>query len=595
MRTARGRGNDARKILTYYSINFDVHAPFQVLCDGPMISLSLRNNLYLKQSLPKLLGSTAYPVVTDCIVSELKSLGEEFSGAALFAKRLTRIPCANDTCSELDGNASACILARLRKQDDFRLMLATNDTEIMHSLANLPGVPLITVEKQTKLVLRPPPRETLECVRRTEGMKGTLVSASDVAFLEKVRAEAVAKMPPNTQRRELRKRKRAKGPNPLSVKKAKRAKATHDGPQYRLSGFASRPPGKTRADMDSECVKEDDLVRATAADVKSVERPDHDGGKPVPDIGKDYAEQVGSSNDEKITSQAPLSVSSKDKAKRRRARNRKTCRNSKLPRAGPLENPDSRNQVISNRRAGDGTRENDGNQSQRAEVSQIPVQDSASGAQQKLQPMKNETQTFQEPRGKGDRRRMEVSNSGMGKDTGDNVGNESPRTEVPQIPVRDSASGGQEELQHMKNETRTFQAPRGKGDRHTKKVSTSDNGKDTRDGHRNFKDETAVDFAGEGGYVAVHEAETKEPAFVAVQSTGPKKPDTTDTTALGDSNIGTDDASSKIPARACGKGERVVEEGQKKKKHRNNRRRRPKKTQNSFENQVGAPTIAEST
>lgn len=543
MRTARGRGNDARKILTYYSINFDVHPPFQVLCDGPIISLSIRNNLYLKQSLPRLLGNTAYPVVTNCVVSELKSLGEEFSGAALFAKRLTRIPCANDTCHELEGNASGCILARLRKQDDMRLMLATNDTDIMRSLTTVAGVPLITVENQTKLVLRPPGRETLDYVRRMEGNRGTVVSASDRAFLKKVHAEAVARIPQKTQRREQKKRKRAKGPNPLSVRKAKRAKPNHDGQQSGATGVASPSPGKVQAGLGSDFAKRGNLVQEIAADAnKSVEKPNPKGDNPVPGNGKDDAEQVDASDAGKTTSQPPLPAASGDKAKRKRPRNRKTSRNSKSTRDESLINPDSRNQVVSTPKAGDDAGQN-------------------------------------------------------GDNEGQNGDNEGQMTDVPKKAAQDIASTDQHKLRLITNKTQTVSKPQGESVRGIVKVPTF--ATETENGTESEKctGRAPGDVAEKGRSVGGDKTETNERASVGVKSASsrtasPRNVESKDSTDLTDPRIEKDGTSSKIPERGPLEAKTAAEEVQKKKKHRNNRRRRPKKIQDSSINSGSAPTTA---
>lgn len=223
MRTASGKGNDARKVLSYYSVNFNLSPPYQVLCDGPTIFQSLKNDLYLKLSLPKLLGATAYPVVTNCIVSELKSLGEDFSNAALFAKRAKRVPCAHD---EERTSASDCIVFRLKQRKELKLLLATNDAKVMARLSHLVGIPSITVVNQTKLMLKPPSKATLEHVEKQQQIKGTVTNVQDRALIEKVEAEELEKLPGKYQIRQIKKRKRAKGPNPLSVKKPKTPKNT---------------------------------------------------------------------------------------------------------------------------------------------------------------------------------------------------------------------------------------------------------------------------------------------------------------------------------------------------------------------------------
>lgn len=218
MRTANGKGNNARKLLSYYSVNFGISPPFQVLCDGPTIFQSLKKDLFLKQALPTLLGGTAYPVVTNCIVAELRCLGEDYLNAALFAKRSTRVPCTHDGVF----SASACVAARVNTPFETKLLLATNDVEVLSQVAKTPGIPLITIANQTKLVLKGPSRATLEHVRHREDVKSNSLNRQDRALLEKLQADDSSKI---VDAKATGKRKRAKGPNPLSVKKAKTARA----------------------------------------------------------------------------------------------------------------------------------------------------------------------------------------------------------------------------------------------------------------------------------------------------------------------------------------------------------------------------------
>lgn len=225
-----GKGNNIRKILSYYSVNFNVCPPYQILCDGPTIFWALKNDFYLKQSLPKLLGTTAYPVVTDCIVRELRSLGEEHSNAALFAKRATRIPCAHD------GPATAhdCVVSRITTPHETKLFLATSDADILKHMSKVPGIPLICVENRTRLSLRSPSQCTLGYVRQLESSRAKTLSEQDQSLLNRIRAEEEAEKP---EPGPTRKRKRAKGPNPLSMKKPKRVGNTSvSSARPRLSG-----------------------------------------------------------------------------------------------------------------------------------------------------------------------------------------------------------------------------------------------------------------------------------------------------------------------------------------------------------------------
>lgn len=237
MRTSSGNSNQARKILSYYRVNFQFSAPYQVLCDAPTIFQALKNDIYLKQSLPRLLGGPAYPVVTKCIVDELRSLGEDYSNASVFAKRASRLPCSHED----QLSATECIISRINTPFETKLILATNDMGVLKGVAKTPGVPLISISNRTKIVLKIPSKATKDHVRRLESFKSDVLPDPDRRFIEKVMATEKAS---NVNKKPVRKRKRAKEPNPLSVKKSKRVSTKDDREAKGAEG--GRPPKKKR-------------------------------------------------------------------------------------------------------------------------------------------------------------------------------------------------------------------------------------------------------------------------------------------------------------------------------------------------------------
>lgn len=215
MRVATGRGNDARKILTYYKVNYSLAAPYKVLVDGTIIQKSLQLDLYLKNSLPKLLDNSAQPVTTRCVVEELRQLGEDFSSAALFAKRLTRVPCGH---SGGIISASDCIAATLANKNPHKLMLSSNDPVLLRKVSVEPSVPRIRLVGETRLVLLPPSAIARSVASSREASKHGVRRTDELRRLEEISAaerhEREERLASRTS-----KRKRAKGPNPLSVKK----------------------------------------------------------------------------------------------------------------------------------------------------------------------------------------------------------------------------------------------------------------------------------------------------------------------------------------------------------------------------------------
>lgn len=216
MRSGSSKGNNARKVLSFYRVNFGFDPPFQVLLDAEMMYTAIKNNLYIKHALPTLLNASSHIVVTSCIVRALREAGESRSSAALFAKRATRIPCAHE------GKKSAldCIKSRLTTPFETKLMLGSNDTALFTALGAIPGIPLISTVNDSKLVLRPPTKSTLDYIQNCQSTQGALLTGADKVLVDRVRAKEQELK--DARRTSIHKRKRAKAPNPLSVKKSKK-------------------------------------------------------------------------------------------------------------------------------------------------------------------------------------------------------------------------------------------------------------------------------------------------------------------------------------------------------------------------------------
>lgn len=217
MRNAIGKGNDARKVLTYYRVNCGVRPPYRVLCDAPIIHVAPHRDIVLKDALPKLLCDNTSLVVTRCIVEELRALGEDFARAAALAKRLPREPCAHGASRK---SSSDCIQAIIQRGNTTGIVIASNDVDVLQSAEEQGSFPVVTIANQTRLVLRKPSAKSILETQQSKEKQSAVLSRSEQAILDKTKAERKWLKPKQT----IRKRKRAKGPNPLSVKKSKKNK-----------------------------------------------------------------------------------------------------------------------------------------------------------------------------------------------------------------------------------------------------------------------------------------------------------------------------------------------------------------------------------
>mmetsp|Transcript_7280 Transcript_7280/g.14926 ORF Transcript_7280/g.14926 Transcript_7280/m.14926 type:complete len:223 (+) Transcript_7280:3718-4386(+) len=205
-----------RKGMAFYRVHFGIKEPYSVICDGTIIHFALQKQLFLKDALPRLLSAPSHVCVTRCITAELRSLGEEFSGAAVFARRAQHVACAHSPDSIIP--ATDCIIALAESNATHSLCFATRDPQIQRQLGRLSGVPLIYVNNTALVLHRPSNESNAEIVQREQDKLH--VGLSESTYIRKTRRHLRRLTRKEREHVTSRKKKKpAKGPNPLSVKK----------------------------------------------------------------------------------------------------------------------------------------------------------------------------------------------------------------------------------------------------------------------------------------------------------------------------------------------------------------------------------------
>mmetsp|Transcript_58305 Transcript_58305/g.181113 ORF Transcript_58305/g.181113 Transcript_58305/m.181113 type:complete len:323 (+) Transcript_58305:40-1008(+) len=209
------RQKNYRRITRFYRLAFDIQEPYHVLVDGTFLTHALQNKIHVKDQLPKMLNGRVTPMVTPCVLAELRSLGERALGAAIIAKGYYRVKCGHE---EAIG-AAECIKEQIGERNDRKFMLASQDPQLIREMRQVPGMPLLRLNGQVPL-LEDPSDASKEVASAGEKKK---LKPSDwekprLPVLKAMEAKAaeVASKP--------RKQKGPKGPNPLSCLKSKAAK-----------------------------------------------------------------------------------------------------------------------------------------------------------------------------------------------------------------------------------------------------------------------------------------------------------------------------------------------------------------------------------
>lgn len=158
------------------------------------------------------------PVVTRCMVSDMRSKGEAFLGAALLAKRLKHVACEHKT----PVSSNECILSLLQNE---KYCLASMDETLLAESLKLPHVPVVLYENNVMLLRKPSKiiRQKIysELEKNKLAKEDEIVLANEIRKKQKEEEKQKKTHITNYVTRVLNQKKKAKGPNPLSVKKKK--------------------------------------------------------------------------------------------------------------------------------------------------------------------------------------------------------------------------------------------------------------------------------------------------------------------------------------------------------------------------------------
>ncbi|XP_022089352.1 rRNA-processing protein UTP23 homolog [Acanthaster planci] len=221
------RYKHARRHLGFYKNVFNFREPHLVLVDGTFTCVALRHQTNIKDQLPKYLDGEVQLLTTKCAILETESLGKELYGAASILRRYRVLSCPHQ---EEPVAAADCIKGMIGDNNSHHYYIATQDPELSECTRGVPGTPLLYMNMNAIVLEKPSQTSQDHAVKLTQQRVATVDYQWDA--LKRLTG------PQDGTRDERRpRRRRAKEPNPLSVKKKKK-KATQkvlgeagEGPQ----------------------------------------------------------------------------------------------------------------------------------------------------------------------------------------------------------------------------------------------------------------------------------------------------------------------------------------------------------------------------
>lgn len=196
---------------TIYCPHFAFRPPYQLLVDSDFCKELLRWKINPKDALPEVFGNAVKLMITTCTLEDLNKIKEgEMGGAVFIGRRMEQRSCRHAGAK----SSEECIRDLISSNNPHHYAVAAQLHELKRDLRKIPGVPLICIQRGGIAVMEAPSEQTMaEVAKREEAKFG--VPETDKKIIQAIApVEAVVKP--------VKRKRKSKAPNPLSVKKPKR-------------------------------------------------------------------------------------------------------------------------------------------------------------------------------------------------------------------------------------------------------------------------------------------------------------------------------------------------------------------------------------
>ncbi|KAJ2366099.1 hypothetical protein H4S01_002894 [Coemansia sp. RSA 2610] len=212
------RAKAYKKVMQFYQQNFGFREPYQILVSPDFVLEGVAKNIDVAKALEEAVGGKVRLLITFCGICDVRKDGPHRGEAIKQTKAFEKRRCQHKTPIA----ASDCISEIMGESNKHNYCIAAQDDALRLKMRQIAGVPIMHVSHSV-VVLEHIPKRAKELLKEKEQATREL-SELEQKMLKTVKTEArEAKAAAIPQRQ--RKKMRAKGPNPLSVKKSKKANA----------------------------------------------------------------------------------------------------------------------------------------------------------------------------------------------------------------------------------------------------------------------------------------------------------------------------------------------------------------------------------
>lgn len=225
----RHKNKWTKKTINFYRYVFKFNPPFKIIIDGNFISISLKKKFDIKTSLEKFLNEKVRLIIPSCIFKELQLIEDKIPGILKLISQYKIEECNHNQLDPI-----TCIRNYIGKKNRDKYFVATQDDFLRKQLRKIPGVPLIFFDQNMLLIDKLSP-SSLEASEKRENLKEAPQKKEQKILKEKKNEvkdfliqefKNSAYYKRKSEEYKLNKlmgkiKKKANGPNPLSVKKKK--------------------------------------------------------------------------------------------------------------------------------------------------------------------------------------------------------------------------------------------------------------------------------------------------------------------------------------------------------------------------------------
>ncbi|KFK36356.1 hypothetical protein AALP_AA4G112600 [Arabis alpina] len=234
MRVKRQKKN--RRTVRFFTVCFGFRQPYKVLCDGTFVHHLVTNEITpADTAISELLGGPVKLFTTRCVLAELEKLGKDFAESLEAAKMLSTATCEHEEAKAADE----CLSEVIGSKNSEHFFLGTQDADFRKKLQQEAIVPLVFGLRKTLLIDQP--SDFQRQIANSSEKKRLNMTEREKKMLDKQTARILASNKEegtdeyeqwerprvvstnglDVKDRAQFKRKRAKGPNPLSCMKKK--------------------------------------------------------------------------------------------------------------------------------------------------------------------------------------------------------------------------------------------------------------------------------------------------------------------------------------------------------------------------------------